>query len=170
MRYFSCYADLNEALALPALEPDAFRFAKQFGPATFACHRCGLAKPLNTDGQCSTGYGVTTQNMVDRGHVSSANEMVCFECAGETDVMDMIATGRAVLYLAAQGERGSVFGDGKVTNWPGTLSIPCRVKRGRHNMARYRYDAWFKGPDGKDWHGVQYGDNTQIIHCRRVKG
>lgn len=33
-----------------------------------------------------------------------------------------------------------------------------------------RYDTWFTGPDGKQWHAVQYGDNTQIAHCRRTKG
>ena len=30
------------------------------------------------------------------------------------------------------------------------------------------YDVWFIGPDGKEWHGVQYGDLTQVCHCRRV--
>lgn len=170
-RNFDSYAALQAALDLAPLTPGAFRFAKQFAPATFTCYRCGEHKPLKFDG-AGTGYGVTTQHMVDHGHVARANEMVCYACAGETDRADMLADGRAVLYLTHEPIQGRAypFADGRVTNWPGTLSIKCRVKRGAHNVARYRYDAWFTGPDGKPWHGVQYGDNTQILHCRRVKG
>jgi hypothetical protein len=40
---------------------------------------------------------------------------------------------------------------------------------GRHNIAGVRYDVWFRGPDGHVWWGVQYGDMTQICHCKRTK-
>jgi hypothetical protein len=53
--------------------------------------------------------------------------------------------------------------------WPGTLKIRCGVRTGRHNIAGKRYDVWFVGPDGKNWHGVTYGDNTQICRVRRLK-
>lgn len=58
-----------------------------------------------------------------------------------------------------------------VTDWPGKLSFPVTsISKGRHNMARTRYDVTFIGPDGKPWRGTQYGENTQICHCRRIGG
>lgn len=61
--------------------------------------------------------------------------------------------------------------DNRVTNWPGSLSFRTGyIRKGRHNFAGTRYDTWFTGPDEKTWHAVQYGENTQIAHCRRVKG
>lgn len=114
------------------------------------CDRCG--------GECvptgvTTGYGVTADG-----------QKHCFPCCGEVDRAEMIATGRATLYLS--GEHISAF----VSNWPGTLKFYVQhVSRGRHNIARVRYDFRFTGPDGKEWSGTQYGDDTQIAHCRRLK-
>ena len=71
----------------------------------------------------------------------------------------MTEHGRIMLYLS----------NGEVMNWPGTLRFPAHVRKGRHNIAGSRYDVWFAGPDGFQWHGVQYGDNTQICHCKRTK-
>ena len=94
----------------------------------------------------------------------------CYACCAERDRASMIETGKATLYLTVESESRDGFG-GKVTNWPGSLVFRTgRVHKGRHNIAGTRYDAWFKGPDGKEWHAVQYGDNTQIAHCKRVKG
>jgi len=102
-------------------------------------------------------------------------EKVCYACCGEHDKASMRGTGKAVLYLTHDAfdtctiAQYDNWRDGKITNWPGTLSIPCRVKRGSHNIARWRYDAWFKF-EGKQWHGTCYGDNSQIIHCKQTKG
>lgn len=61
------------------------------------------------------------------------------------------------------------YGAAKLTNWPGTLNLPINtIKVGRHNIARRRYDFWFTF-ESANWHGVQYGDNTQLAHCRKVK-
>lgn len=122
----------------------------------FRCMDCGKAKPMQTQG--GTGYA--------RGKDGFA---VCYACCAIKDAADMVATGEATLYLTTMPDshRGH-GGTAKVTNWPGTLVFHGGYRRGHHNRARYRYDAWFRGPDGKQWHGVQYGDNTQIIHCRRT--
>lgn len=32
-----------------------------------------------------------------------------------------------------------------------------------------RIDVWFNGPDGHLWHGVNYGHNSQLCHCRRTR-
>lgn len=72
----------------------------------------------------------------------------------------MVATGRATLYL-----------DGlNILDWPGRLRFrAARRSTGRHNIAGTRTDVWFVGPDGAAWHGVQYGQNTQIVHCKRTR-
>lgn len=75
-------------------------------------------------------------------------------------VTGAIEHGKITLYLSN--------GD-KVTNWPGSLRIRAyRVKHGKHNIARTRTDAWFTF-EGANWHGVNYGKDSQILHCRRTK-
>lgn len=108
---------------------------------------CGHAPSPHSD--LTTGYGTDRDGKTH-----------CYACCAETDRKAMIETGRATLYLTGK----------ELTNWPGSLRFPAGyVRKGRHNIARVRYDAWFTGPDGKPWHAVQYGDSTQIAHCKRVK-
>jgi hypothetical protein len=116
----------------------------------FRCRDCGQVKPVQTNG--GTGYGVRR----DGG-------LVCYDCCAVADRARMDQTGRAVLYLS----KGA---DGRyaVGNWPGTLNLPAHVRKGRHNIAGSRYDAWFTF-GGAQWHGVNYGENTQVCHCRRLK-
>jgi len=75
-------------------------------------------------------------------------------------------TGRAMLY-----DTGGINGDkGEITNWPGTLRFNVLWRKtGRHNWGLTRHDVWFIGPEGQAWWGVRYGDNTQIVHCKRIK-
>jgi hypothetical protein len=110
----------------------------------------------------------------------------CFTCCAEEDKaqmdrLHMDHTGKICMYLTHRpfpmhNDRGAqkwIMGTtvaGTLTNWPGTLSFPCRVKIGRHNIARYRYDVWFTDHNGNPWHGVTYGEKTQICHCHRIKG
>lgn len=126
---------------------------------TFHCARCGQDKPILPIG--GTGYG------------ERDGAKVCYACCGELDRAEMIETGRATLYLAKVDfsplSMGCDRSGHRVSNWPGTLAFFCHVRKSRHNMAGNRYDVWFRGPDGKQWHGVQYGDNTQICRCRRTK-
>ena len=129
----------------------------------FQCCRCKEFKPVCTNG--GTGYEITTTHSVERGHAPGIDLLMCYECCGETDRADMLADGKATLYLT----RNSADGSAKISNWPGTLKFTGRYRRGSHNIARWRYDVWFRGPDNTDWHGVTYGDNTQICHCRRLK-
>jgi len=57
----------------------------------------------------------------------------------------------------------------EVTNWPGSLRFRVSYQRkGRHNIAGSRTTVYFTGPEGKRWYGVQYGEFTQIVHCRRM--
>jgi hypothetical protein len=137
----------------------------------FYCWQCDQEYPTQSSG--GTGYGRATKHMVEDGDAPHEKATICYACCAVTDRARMLKTGKATLYLThkpftAQDVAYYPFVDGKVTNWPESLSFPCRVKRGRHNIARWRYDVWFK-VDGQNWHGVSFGDNTQICHCKRCK-
>jgi hypothetical protein len=89
---------------------------------------------------------------------------VCYVCCAIWDSELMKAQHKTVLYLSK-----SKTGQWLVSNWPGTLQIRVhQPRKGRHNIARTRYDVWFRYA-GLCWHGVQYGEWTQILHCKVVK-
>ena len=124
---------------------------------TFTCARCDRVKHHDVlDGVGGTGYG-TNQD----------GNPVCYECCGVVDREAMLRDGHSKtlpLYLTSK--------DGRrfVGNWCGTLQFPVRhYQSGRHNIAGTREDVWFIGPDHHVWHGVQYGQWTQIVHCKRTK-
>jgi hypothetical protein len=117
--------------------------------ATFVCIECRTTKTVKTDG--GTGYATFTRGK--RGKV-------CYSCCAIRDQASMRKTGRATLYWNDTGRT--------VTNWPGTLSLGVtRVAKGRHNIAGTRTDVWFRS-NGQAWHGVTYGENTQLLHSHRI--
>lgn len=124
---------------------------------SFLCTVCNVEKPANTDG-ITTGYGINRDG-----------SKVCYECCAEIDKAEMVKHGTIVLYLTYD-EKMVQYGDGKVSNWPASLEFKARVKKGKHNMAGNRYDVWFRDHTNRLWHGVQYGDNSQLCYCKRLKG
>lgn len=117
---------------------------------TFSCADCGETKDVLKDG--GTGYATV-----------EGGGKVCYNCCANRDKAQMEATGRATLYL-------DMTGHPQVTNWPGTLRFKCcDARQGKHNMAGTRYDVWFLDENGLTWHGVQYGENSQLCHCKRLK-
>lgn len=122
-------------------------------PHRMRCDECFRALPINPPGQClGTGCGVT-----------AAGAARCYACCAKHDTADMIATGRAVLYLSGSEREGW-----RVTNWPESLVFPASARRMRHPFAREAWLASFTGPDGAPWTAKNIGD-SQIAHCRRVK-
>lgn len=120
---------------------------------------CGHLESKHSD--FTTGYGVDAKG-----------NRYCYACCAENDKAYMREHGEITLYLTHDSYNGEgktifhgAFRDGKVTNWPGSLTFPARVKRGKHNIAGYRYDTWFMF-EGKEWHGVQYGENSQLCYCK----
>ena len=102
----------------------------------------------------TTGYGIDKD---DKKH--------CWACCAARECAAMIETGKAMLYLTM--DKGRKW---HVTDWPGHLVFKVSsYRKGRHNIASTRIDVWFRGPDGHTWHGVQYGENTEIVHCRRTR-
>jgi hypothetical protein len=100
------------------------------------------------------------------GYGKDANgKTFCYACCAKNDKAQMIRDGRATLYLTAEKETNRFA----VTNWPGSLSFPVgSIKTGRHNIARTVTTAYFSGPDGKTWSARQYGDMSDLAHCRRL--
>jgi hypothetical protein len=119
---------------------------------SFLCSVCNLEKfTPDQKVSCGTGYGYDKHN----------NNKVCYDCCGKQDEEEMEKTGKITLYLDTVKRT--------VSNWPGTLKINISsLYKGKHNIAKVRYDIAFMYK-GKRWHGTQYGDNTEICHCKRYK-
>lgn len=129
---------------------------------------CG--HPASEHSECTTGYARDNQG---RKH--------CYACCARQDREWMQAHGRITLYLTTltptvhKGPHGNnvrsfgMYGDCKITNWPGSLTFKGRFHLGRHNIAGTRYDVWFNDEQGNPWHGIQYGEHAQIIRCRKLK-
>ena len=116
----------------------------------FKCFVCKQKK--SNDSTYPMGYGL------DEKH-----HKICYSCCADRDREHMDNHGKISLYLCKK--------DGKnvVTNWPGTLSFDVRETRiGMHNLAGKRTDVWFIDHNHDKWHGVSYGDFTQLCHCRRL--
>ena len=97
------------------------------------------------------------------GYDNDSKAIVCYECCAIKDENYMKEHGKIIMYLTGKDNKK------EVTNWPGSLRIVVRYsKEGKHNIARVRQDVWFDF-DGFLWHGVQYGDNTQLCYCRKTK-
>lgn len=123
------------------------------------CHACADNVTLDCGHKPSAHAVFTTGYGKDKN-----GKTFCYDCCAEDDRANMRKNGIVTLYLS----KGA---DGKYTvgNWPGTLRIPVYgLSIGKHNMARVRYDFGFTF-EGQIWSGTQYGDNTQIAHCRRIK-
>ena len=115
-------------------------------------------------GEHTTGYGIVN------------NKKFCYECCAEMDKKQMREEGRITLYLGVQWKNGTMFNKltkivhckNELTNWPGSLRIPCWVHSHRHNIARRQYSVRFEF-EGQKWHGRMVGDNTELCHCKRNK-
>jgi hypothetical protein len=129
--------------------------------AIFHCSDCGLDKPVQTDG--GTGYAVLT--------ASDGAPKVCYACCAIRDAgyMRQSRNGNTLpLYLSRKSVHKPNDGCWEVSNWCGTLRFPVqRITEGSHNIARTRTDVWFYF-EGFIWRGVQYGEMTQIVHCKRT--
>jgi hypothetical protein len=120
---------------------------------------CG--HPISQHSNCSTGYGIEKDG-----------RKICYACCAERDKAQMRENGEIILYLMREQstpwENDNLYTH-YVTNWPNSLRIQCGVpKISKHNIAGTRYDVWFRF-EGQNWHGVQYGENTQVCHCKRLK-
>ena len=129
---------------------------------TFWCEYCTKVKSEESD--FVTGYAL-----------DEYGGKICYECCAIEDRYKMEEKGKIVLYLTRDDNKNP-----QVTNWPGTLVFPVLLmKEGKHNIVGKRIDVWFRvpppplseyiGEKESIWWGVQYGDNTEVVHCKRTK-
>ena len=120
--------------------------------AKLICAECG--KEIQRDG-VMCGYGRTVDGKI-----------LCYDCCAKhtEKEFDSLPQGeKTYLYLVSKN------GDLYVTDWTGRFSIPVyRHRKGRHNIAGTRTDVWFSRY-GKKYHGVNYGEFSQICHIKQVK-
>lgn len=112
------------------------------------CYECG--KECVSEFAVGVGYGID-----HNGH------KICYECCGKHDrkrLLELKPKEKYCLYLNGT----------HVINWPGTLKIKVNPKVGGHNIARVRRDVWFD-LEGKKFHGVQYGDSSEILYIEVIK-
>lgn len=118
---------------------------------TFICSICKQEKEVQTKG--GTGYATNEKG-----------EKICYQCCAEEDRKYMRENGKISLYLS-ENENGGY----KISNWHSTLIFTVTgYRKGRHNIAGKRLDVWFRF-EGYCWHGVNYGEMTQILHCKKTK-
>jgi len=128
----------------------------------FTCSVCKKTKTPQTN-SCGTVYATNDKK-----------EKICYDCCGviDTEAMkDSTHGDKFTLYLTKE-----YLSEDKlsyrhcVANWPGTLKFNCHSRsEGRHNIAGTRTDVWFGNNEIGNWWGVSYGDNTQIVHCTKLK-
>jgi hypothetical protein len=113
------------------------------------CSRC--QGPILPSAGAGTGYAI-----------DEAGALVCYACAAKEEEKFMREYGRIALYLVGK------VGEFEVVNWSGTFRIPVKhSKRGEHNFAGTRRDVWFNF-GGYEWHGVQYGEHSELCHCAKT--
>lgn len=128
---------------------------------------------VGTCTRCSKAIFSSPESMVAGYVIDKDNNKICYDCCAELDKERMRQDGKIILYLACEPERNCRTPEGRhsagtVSNWCGTLQFKCHTRTGKHNIAGVRYDCWFVF-EGYYWHGVTYGDNTQVCHCKRTK-
>lgn len=114
---------------------------------------CECGHTVITSG-CSTGYG-----MLD-------GKKTCYACVEVWEKAEMAKaeTKKWTMYLMRENGRDVVC------NWPSSIKLVLPygvVRKGKHNLAGSRYDVWFSFA-GANWHGVNYGENSQILHCKNL--
>ena len=93
--------------------------------------------------------------------------IVCYDCAGkmDADTLESLKPGEWMdLYLV-----NDVDGNYWVQNWPGSLKF--NIYPPPHWQAqsfRNWYDIWFFFRNNR-YHGVKYGNNTEIVHIQKVR-
>lgn len=161
--------DLFELVEKTTLERNGFQIDRFVlakyggGPNTwmYSAFRCSVDQRWHTN--MDTKYAFSTGYGIWGGRNGEPEQLYCHPHGAERIRKEMHDTGKGTLYLTKDDQQ-----EWLITDWPGEIKIkPTAVSRGRHNIGKDRYDAWFKLDDEK-WYGVNIGDN-QILRCKRLK-
>jgi len=126
--------------------------------------------------------GLPTLGFAGVGVHQQDKRRVCYDCVAVRDKWVMDIEGRITLYLDGllsikiQGDRiikRKTKSGVKITvsNWCGSLEYPVDILRvGNGGIAKVRRDVYFQDHNGDYWWGVNYGNNSPLVYCRRLKG
>lgn len=123
----------------------------------FTCSQCKEHKTQdNPQGFGGTGYAQKPDGA-----------KICYRCCGvndEVEMMDAKVGTRFTMYLTGSGL------DMVATNWCGTFTRPIKAnyRTSPTNWGLKRTDVWFK-IQGECFWGYSIGENTQILHVRKIK-
>lgn len=130
---------------------------------TFTCIVCGKDKPVHKHG--GTGYAIGEYS----GNGKTEKGRICYLCVGDLDEKELRKpeTTEYGMYLAFTNAPTTQW---FVRNWPGTYSLPARVKTTKQKDGRVLYSVTFTGPDGRVWRGRNYsGSGCHVrVTCREV--
>lgn len=124
------------------------------------------------DGKVKVGDAELTQAQVDEHN----------RLLGEMEKQAAIEHGRAVFYFSykidppytpenPRWRGGRTYSNFKVSNWCGSWKAPHTYATKSFTPGfncSERWHVYFTGPDGKQWYGINQGDN-QIVRARRLK-
>lgn len=89
----------------------------------------------------------------------------CYPCAAIHEARDMEKDGRWYGYIKFDDNTKYPL---TVQNWTGNLSFI--ITRWSGPTAAGRYEVWFRGSDGRIWHGIHVHDGkTELTRCRVTK-
>lgn len=117
---------------------------------TFKCSSCKAEKPLQKSG--GTGFG-TDKNGAKH----------CYACIAEID--------KDALRNLSKGQKIAMYfekGNSEVSNWPGTLRIPCTYRKIRHNFGIEAYAISFFF-EGNRFYGRNIGYMSQLVSVKKAK-
>lgn len=98
------------------------------------------------------------------GYAQCDNKKYCFDCCGDYDRRCLETENSYILYLT---EDNGIW---RITNWPGTLCFPARYGRSFLHFGRVKaIRVYFEDHKGNSWRATQYGDDTQVARCKKIK-
>lgn len=113
---------------------------------------------------CDCGHQESPCSIMTRGYCTFEGRTYCYPCSVEQTKAIMRETGKFTLYLIWDQRHKWAH----LSDWSGLFTLPIKsIKMGMNNTAKVRYDVWFMF-EGEKWHGVTYGDMTQICHIKRL--
>lgn len=149
--------------------PDGLRWVSR----QFYCHGENKFRTHTLSVLGATGYA----------YLNARNDLrkVCYVCAASIDQDHMDKTGKITLYLdglsslrlnPARTNKQKTASGVKimVSNYCGSLSYPVElVRTGNGGINKIRRDIYFTDHAGRVWWGVQFGNKSPLVYCKRMK-
>lgn len=123
----------------------------------FTCWHCNRTLPYRDEDNLTRGVTMAI------GYVETERGRHCFDCQALFDLAYLKEHGALIMYIVHEPDvprRRTV--PCKAVNFAQTLTFDAKCKSSVHRIVKLkvqRIDAWFNGPDGQRYHGINIGDN-----------